>query len=280
MPDLQLRDIGFRYSSGFSLQHIDLQIPEASMLALIGPNGSGKTTLLQLLAGRLSRQTGSILLDGRPLEDYTPRQRARRMAVISSEQYFQFPFPVREVVAMGRFPFLNRFQPMTDRDREVVDESMRLTRTRQFRDRSISDLSSGERQLVLIARAIAQQPAILMLDEPNSHLDVGHQITIFELLRSLSERHSMSVIMVLHDLTAAAAFSDSVALLHQGSLIRCGTPQEVITEDNIQAVYGARVNVRSSPEEGYPQVSFSRPNERHSSGLEDRATTNQEDLPS
>ncbi len=258
MPDLQLQHIGFQYPTGFSLQQIDLQIPEASILALIGPNGSGKTTLLQLLAGRLYPQTGGIFLDGRPLEDYTPRERAQRMAVISSEQYFQFPFPVEEVVAMGRFPFLNRFQSMTDRDWEVVEESMQLTETQPFRHRSISNLSSGERQLVLIARAIAQQPTILMLDEPNSHLDIGHQITIFELLRSLNERHSMSVIMVLHDLTAAAAFSDTVALLNQGSLIQCGTPEEVITEENIRAVYGARIRVRPSPEEGFPQVSFSR----------------------
>lgn len=258
MPDLQLQETRFGYRAGFTLQEIDLQIREASVLALIGPNGSGKTTLLQLLSGRLRPQAGRVLLNGRPLAHYTPRERAQRIAVISSEQYFQFPFSVREVVAMGRFPFLDRFQTMTDADWEIVEESLRLTQTEQFRNRTISDLSSGERQLVLIARAITQHPAILMLDEPNSHLDIGHQLAIFELLRRLNRRHSMTVIMVLHDLTAAATFSDRLALLNRGRLVQYGTPEEVVTEENIRTVYGARVKVHPSPAGGFPQVSFGR----------------------
>ncbi len=136
---------------------------------------------------------------------------------------------------MGRFPHLNRLERMSSRDWEIVDEAMERTCVLDFRNRSISQLSSGEKQRVLIARAIAQQPSILMLDEPNAHLDINHQIAIFSLLRTLNRQHQMTVIVVLHDLSAAAAFCESMVLLHHGQIVRTGTPAEVITEELIQA---------------------------------------------
>jgi iron complex transport system ATP-binding protein len=253
---LSLAQISFSYRTQRVLQDITLEIPRQSLLALIGPNGGGKTTLLRVMSKALKPQQGTVLLDDRPLESYSARSLARKLAVISSEQHFEFPFSVADVVAMGRFPHLNRLERMSDKDWEIVHDAMEKTAVIDFRNRSISQLSSGEKQRVLIARAIAQQPAILMLDEPNAHLDINHQIAVFNLLRALNRQHHMTVIVVLHDLSAAAAFCETMMLLHRGQVVRIGTPGEVITRELIQQTYGAEVTVFPSPVGGSPQIAF------------------------
>jgi len=255
-PAISLQQLGFSYRTHAVLQDINLEIPHQSLLALIGPNGSGKTTLLRVMSKALRAQQGTVLLDGRPLVSFSARKLAQKLAVISSEQHFEFPFSVADVVAMGRFPHLNRLERMSDRDWKIVDEAMERTCVLDFRNRSISQLSSGEKQRVLIARAIAQQPSILILDEPNAHLDINHQIAIFNLLRTLNRQHQMTVIVVLHDLSAAAAFCETMVLLHRGRIVRTGTPAEVITEELIQQTYGAEVVVFPSPVGGCPQIAF------------------------
>ena len=233
MSTLLLEQVSFHYQGGFALQDIDLSLPEKSFLALIGPNGSGKTTLLQLLSGLLQAKSGQIRLQDRPLNTLRRRELARQIAVIASDQYFAFPFPVAEIVAMGRFPYLGRLQKLTDRDLQIVEEALQRT-----------------------ARAIAQSPAILMLDEPNTHLDIHHQIGVFRLLQHLNQEHSMTVVVVLHDLTAASTFCRTVALLSEGKLVKTGTPQEVITTETIRSVYQADIEVHPSPTGGFPQISY------------------------
>jgi cobalamin transport system ATP-binding protein len=255
-PAISLQELSFSYRTQAVLQDISLEIPHQSFLALIGPNGSGKTTMLRLMSKALRPQRGTVMLDGQPLAGFSARKLAQKLAVISSQQHFEFPFSVADVVAMGRFPHLNRLERMSDRDWEIVDEAMERTCVGDFRNRSISQLSSGEKQRVLIARAIAQQPSILMLDEPNAHLDINHQIAIFNLLRTLNRQHQMTVIVVLHDLSAAAAFCETMVLLDRGRIVRTGTPAEVITEELIQQTYGAEVVVFPSPVGGGPQIAF------------------------
>lgn len=255
-PAISLQQLSFSYRTQAVLQDINLEIPHQSLLALIGPNGSGKTTLLRLMSKALRPQRGTVRLDGQPLASFSARKLAQKLAVISSEQHFEFPFSVADVVAMGRFPHLNRLERMSDQDWKIVDEAMERTCVLDFRNRSISQLSSGEKQRVLIARAIAQQPSILMLDEPNAHLDINHQIAIFNLLRTLNRQHQMTVIVVLHDLSAAAAFCETMVLLHQGRIVRTGKPAEVITEELIQQTYGAEVVVFPNPVGGCPQIAF------------------------
>ena len=255
-PAISLQQLSFSYRTQPVLQGVSLEIPQRSLLALIGPNGSGKTTLLRLMSKVLRPQQGTILLHGRPLSSFSARDLARQLAVISSEQHFEFPFSVADVVAMGRFPHLNRLERMSDQDWTMVDEAMERTSVLHFRHRSISQLSSGEKQRVLIARAIAQQPSVLMLDEPNAHLDINHQIAIFNLLRTLNRQHQMTVIVVLHDLSAAATFCETMVLLHRGQIVRTGTPAEVITAELIQQTYGAEVAVFPSPLGGRPQIAF------------------------
>ena len=256
MSTLLLEQVTFRYDGGFALQDINLSLPERSFLALIGPNGSGKTTLLQLMSGLFQAESGQVRFQDQPLNTLARRELAREMAVIASDQYFAFPFPVAEIVAMGRFPYLRRLQELTRHDWQIVEEALQRTEIEHLRDRPISQLSSGERQRVLLARAIAQSPSILMLDEPNTHLDIHHQIGIFRLLQHLNQEHSMTVVVVLHDLTAASAFCRTVALLSEGKLVETGTPHEVITTETIRTVYQAEIEVHPSPTGGFPQISY------------------------
>jgi len=255
-PAISLEQISFSYRTQVVLQDITLEIPRQSLLALIGPNGGGKTTLLRVMSKALKPKYGTVSLDGRPLESYSARSLAQKLAVISSEQHFEFPFSVADVVAMGRFPHLNRLERMSDRDWKIVHEAMERTSVLDFRNRSISQLSSGEKQRVLIARALAQQPSILMLDEPNAHLDINHQIAVFNLLRTLNRQHQMTVIVVLHDLSAAATFCEAMVLLHRGQVVRTGPPGEVIRSELIQQTFGAEVVVFPSPVDGSPQIAF------------------------
>ena len=248
--------VSFSYNSRPILQDISLQIKWQSILGLIGPNGSGKTTLLRLVSRVLQPQQGQILIEGQPLKDLRAAEIAKKMAVISSEQSFEFPFSVADIVAMGRFPHLSRLQKLTEKDRDIIEHSMKMTAVFHLKDRLISKLSSGERQRVLIARAVTQQPAILLLDEPNSHLDINHQLAIFHLLHQLNRERQLTIVVVLHDLTAAAAFCHSIVLLHEGRVAKEGIPKEVITAELIRQTYGADVDVHPSPRGGFPQVSF------------------------
>ena len=257
--DLSLKNLEFSYSSngkGFSLKKISLNIPSGSFSALIGPNGSGKTTLLRLLCHSLKPSGGDICLGGKPIHDFSPKERAKIMAVISSEQYFEFPFLVRDVVAMGRYPHLGRLEKVSNKGWDLIEEAMEKTKIKAFENRPISNLSSGERQRVLIARALAQKPSILMLDEPNAHLDINHLIEIFKLLKTLNQEENLTSVVVLHDLSAAAAFCQTVILMHQGQLIQSGKPAEVITEENVRQTYGAEVKIYPSPHGNYPQITF------------------------
>ena len=253
---LRLEHVSFGYRGQPVIRDVSLEFPSGRFLSLIGPNGSGKTTLLRLMSRRLEPQQGRILMEGKDLSAMRARDIARIMAVISSEQFFEFPYPVSEIVAMGRYPYLGRLQALSREDTQIVDRALELTYVKHLRHRAISHLSSGERQRVLIARAIAQQPKLLMLDEPNAHLDICHQIAIFELLRSLNRDHGMTIVAVLHDLTSAAAYSEITVLLHEGRVVKTGKPDEVITRTLIQETYGVDVAVFPSPYGGFPLVAF------------------------
>ncbi|RPJ60907.1 MAG: ABC transporter ATP-binding protein [Acidobacteria bacterium] len=254
--DLRLDNVSFSYRDGFRLGKISLDIPSGSFLGLIGPNGSGKSTLIRLMSGELSPEEGQVLLEKRPVTSFSPMELARGMAVISAEQYFDFPFLVRDVVAMGRFPHSGRSQRLASADDAVVDEVLALTDAASFADRSISHLSSGERQRVLIARALAQEPAVLLLDEPDAHLDLHHQLNVFRLLRRLNLERTITIVLVLHDLTAAAAFCRRLALLDRGMLIKHGAPAEVVRPEVIHLVYGPDITVYPNPMTGKPTVAM------------------------
>ena len=251
---LRINDVSFRYSDRPVLQHISIQIRAGECIGLAGPNGSGKTTLLRLLARLLEPGSGSIEVDGQPLDKISRRQLARRIAYVPQDHHAGFAFSVLEVVLMGRTPFLNGFGFERPEDFAIAGRMMDLMDITHLRNHSVADLSGGERQRAFLARALAQQADILLLDEPNAHLDIAHQIAIFSILKSLRIEKQLTVIFVVHDLNLASLFGDRIALLHEGKLAALGASHEVLTEDTIADVFSTEVTVDRHPVMDTPRV--------------------------
>lgn len=224
------------------------------MLGLIGPNSSGKTTLLKLMDGLLQPEQGRVLLQEKDLKELPRSQVARSIAVVPQEMEVPFSFTVGEIVLMGRAPYLGRFGWEKRRDLEIAREGMALTDVSELEDRPFLELSQGEKQRVLIARALAQEPKVILLDEPTSHLDINHQVEMNELIRRLNIEKNLTVMNISHDLNLAAEYSHRIVLLHRGSIFSMGTPSAVITEENIRRVYETTVMVEKNPVTGAPRV--------------------------
>lgn len=216
---------------------VDTAIAAGEMLAVIGPNGSGKSTLLKLLAGLLRPTGGSVALDGRAIEELSPKERARRIAVIPQTLRGLPDVEVETFVTGGRYGHFERFRGATGRDREVVAESLELADASEFTHRPLHQLSGGQQQRVLIARALAQEAELLLVDEPTTSLDPGHQLLVFELLARMTAR-GRGVLVVTHDLNLASQFANRMLLLEQGA-VRCrGTAEEVLRPEVLEPVYG------------------------------------------
>ncbi|WP_436775250.1 heme ABC transporter ATP-binding protein [Yinghuangia sp. YIM S09857] len=229
------------------LHDVDLQVRTGEVLALVGPNGAGKSTLLGAIAGDVVAGSGDVLLDGAPLASWPPLQLARRRAVLTQSYDLSFPFTVRAVVAMGRAPWART--PAEADDDAVVDAMLRRTETAKFARRGFGSLSGGERARVALARVLAQQAPLVMLDEPTAALDIRHQEAV---LHTAAERARAgdAVVVVLHDLALAAAYADRVAVLHGGRVAACGPPAEVLTGELLSRVYRHRIEVIRHPRTG------------------------------
>jgi iron complex transport system ATP-binding protein len=253
-PILTLRNVGFRYGEIQALKEINLQVRPGEILGILGPNGSGKSTLLKIMDGILRPQEGEILIKGKPLDRLKRTHVAKEIAMVSQENFFRFSFSTLEVVLMGRFPHLKRLQFEGKRDMEVALDALRATHTLELAERSIHELSGGERQRVYIARALAQEPKIILLDEPTSFLDIAHQVQVLELIVRLNRELGLTVLMVLHDLNLASEYCTRMILLNNGSIAKKGSPEEVITYQNIEEVYKTVVVVKENPLSGRPCV--------------------------
>lgn len=243
---VSIKDLGFAYDGRPVLEGIYLEVEEGEVLALVGPNGSGKTTLLRNIAGVLEPSAGTVYLDFKELREFSPRELARYLAAMEQERRVGFDFTVRELVELGRLPHLSRWERLGAKDHEAVERAMELTHVEEFADRSISTLSGGERQRVFLAIALAQEPKILLLDEPTAHLDINYQIELMEIIRQRAEV-GLTIIMALHDLNLAAHYADRAALLHQGRIVALGRPEEVLTARNIKRTFGAEVAIGRNP---------------------------------
>ncbi len=255
---LTLTDVGFCYGSRWALRHMDLQIKPGQLLGILGPNGSGKSTLLKIMDGLLAPAEGEIRLGERPLGRFSRAEIARQVAMVGQESHFHFAFSVLEVVLMGRFAHMKAFQFETARDLEAAAAALEATGAIHLAERSIHELSGGEKQRVLIARALAQQPRIVLLDEPTSFLDLKYKQEIFRLISTLTERGQLSVVVVSHDVDLAAAYCDTLVMLHEGRLFAAGPPDRVVTRDHIEKVYGCSALVDNNPATGRPRVSLRR----------------------
>ena len=228
------------------LKDFSCDIKKGEFVSLIGPNGSGKSTLINAIMQSINIESGEIYLGNKNNKDYTAKERARYAAVVPQTFQTNFAFKVKDIVMMGRNPYLKRMQTETMQDIEIVDESLKLTNTFHLRERKINSLSGGERQRVIIAGALAQKPQLLILDEPTNHLDIHHNLEIMELIKNLNREDGITVFAVLHDINMAARFSDRILLLNDGELIKSGSVSDVINEDTLKPIYQIDMVVRNN----------------------------------
>ena len=261
MDTYSVDGISFKYRDVDILKDVSFSVSKGEFLTLLGPNGTGKTTLLRILAGILVPYEGSIKLDGVDIRNYKRRDLAKKIAMVSQNFSIEFPFSVREVVLMGRYPHKSGFKMTDKEDMRICEESLELTDTAHLKERIIYELSAGELQRVLIARALCQTPSIILLDEPTTHLDINHQIELNALIKRLNEDNNLTVFYISHDLNAAGIYSDRVLLLKDKSIFMTGTAKDVITAENIKAVFAADVIVRSDDGDvPYVMIKRARPN--------------------
>jgi iron complex transport system ATP-binding protein len=253
---LTLKNMGFRYGPQWALRGIDLQVHGGEILGILGPNGSGKTTLLRIMDAVLQPQEGEVLIRRESVTAFTRAGIAKEIAMVAQETYFRFAFTALEVVLMGRFPHLKRLQFEGEKDLEIAFEALKATHALDLAERSIHELSGGEKQRVLIARALAQEPKVILFDEPTSFLDLRFKREVFQLISSLSLDAGLSVVVVSHDIDLAAQYCHRVVMLKNGSVYDIGEPERVVTAENIEAVYDCPVLVDNNPVTGKPRVSL------------------------
>lgn len=251
---LEARAVDFSYYDGLVIKGVSLGLRKGDMVGLIGPNGSGKTTLLRLLSGFLPPKSGNVRLQGQILGQMNRRDIARLIAVVPQELEMLFSFSVGEMVMMGRTPYVGRLIGASRRDREVVERVMERVGIHCLAQRPFQELSGGERQKVIVAMALAQEPDVLLLDEPTVHLDINHQVEVLELLRGLNKESALTVLATMHDLNLAALYFDRLVLLNQGGIVSNGTPEEVLQEANIRRVFEASVEIQKHPTLGVPHM--------------------------
>ena len=256
MPIIDAQNINFSYTAKPIMEDLSLAIEEAQIVAIIGPNGSGKTTLLKIINGTLFPDSGQMLLDGKNTRLWLRKDLAKTVAIVPQETASIFSFYAEEIVLMGRFPHLSIYRFEDKKDYRIIHEAMEKTDTLAFANRRFDELSAGERQRVLIARALAQEPKILLLDESTVFLDLKHQIQFLALLRQLNVTQSLTVIFVTHDINLAAQHAGRIILLYCGKNYAIGKPAEVITAANIKEVYDVDVMVDHNPQSGLPRMTL------------------------
>ena len=254
MAAVQLEHVFFAYSDGLVLQDANLSIKEGELVGLIGPNGSGKTTLLKVISGVLYPTQGEIQLDGFSLRRLKRKKVAQRIAMVPQQFHMPFAFKVEEVVMLGRTPFLRMLSEERKKELDIVNQAMEVVGIKPLGQRFFNELSGGERQKVILAMALAQQPKLLLLDEPTAHLDINHQVEILQLVRSLNEEQGTTVIAAMHDLNLASLYFRRLIMLKEGRIFADGMPREVLTPHLIQEVFSASVQVQSHPLTNVPHI--------------------------
>ena len=243
---LSVNGIHFYYNSVRALDDVTFKVKDGEVLGIIGPNGSGKTTLLRCINFALRPRTGAVLIDGENISELTRKEIAKNIGVVPQNSTIQFPFTVFDIVSMGRTPHLGRLTRETSEDVAIVRDAMKITDSLHLADRAIDEVSGGEKQRVIIARALAQEPRILLLDEPTLHLDINHQLEVLELVKKIARKNKLIVVFVSHDLNLATRYCDRLVLLASGKIFSMGKPQDVVTPNNIKEVYNIEIEINYS----------------------------------
>ena len=249
---LAVTDVSVSLGGSRILKSVSFVARPGEVTGLIGPNGAGKSTLLRVLAGLLQPDSGSVSLDRAVLSSFNPRERARRISYMPQHDAVH-PFTALETVLMGRYTHLGRFELEGRRDRQIAREAMARTETVEFENRQLDRVSGGERQRVILARALAQQAATLLLDEPSASLDLRHRLSMMQTVRSEASDRGVAVVVALHDVSLAGSYCDRLALMSDGRIVQEGEPAAVLTVDNLRSVFGVETEVRTDGS-GSPQV--------------------------
>jgi iron complex transport system ATP-binding protein len=251
---LEIESISVNYGTRKALREVSLEVKPGETLALIGPNGAGKTSLVRAASGVMKAQSGSVRVDGKDIQRLTPAERARQIAVVPQARNLPEGFSAWQTAMLGRTPYLAWLGHPGPKDSERVHWALECTGALEMAERPVSELSGGEQQRVLLARALAQDTPIMLLDEPTTHLDLRHQSGLLSLVQKLAHERGMAVLMALHDLNLAALYADRVALLVGGKIQAVGTPLEVLTRQRLTEAFGVPVEVILHPEYGTPLV--------------------------
>lgn len=253
MKAIEAKNITFSYNTEEVIKDVSFSLKQGEFLGIIGPNGAGKSTMLRILCSILSAKKGEILIFDKDINNIDKKSLAQKIAFVPQETHFALNFPVEDIVLMGRFPYLRAFQREGKDDFQTTKHALAYANVLEFKKRPINSLSSGERQRVVLARALAQQPQILLLDEPTSHLDLHHQYVIMELLKKLNSE-GVSIIIVNHDLNLASLYCQRLLLMHEGRIHSEGSPQSLINEEILKEVYGTEVTIITHPDTKIPQI--------------------------
>jgi len=253
---LEAEDIYFSYKQPV-LNGISVAVRKSELLAILGPNGSGKSTLVQILAGLLRPERGTVKLNGRLMAQYRRNELARLIAYVAQDVAVHFPMTVMEFVLQGRFAHVNGFGFEKPSDIAIAEKALQLTDTLQLAARRTSEVSGGERQRVILARALAQEPEILLLDEPTANLDISYQVSALKLIKGLVRTNNLAAVVITHEINLAAEFADRVLLLKNGEAAAYGRPDEILTEKNLSDLFGTKLLVDTNPFSGAPRITFS-----------------------
>jgi iron complex transport system ATP-binding protein len=240
----------------FELGPLSLELASKEFLAIIGPNGSGKSTLLNLLGGLVTPSSGRVIFGGAELSSLLPRERARRVAFVRQDTPLAFPIKVAQFVMLGRFAFASPLGFESAKDREMVNWALEATSLNRLANRRLDEISGGERQRAVLARALVQEPELMLLDEPTASLDLNYQVDLLRLVRTMVEDHGITAVAVMHELNLAAEFADYLLLLKNGRALQSGLPAEVLTRDLLEDAYGVQVSIDRNPYSGRPRVSL------------------------
>ena len=254
VPPLRAAGIHFSYGERAVLRGISIEAGPGEIVGLVGPNGSGKTTCLRIISGTLTPKRGNVYIGGRELSVLRPRDRARLVAVVQQSPTAPWGFTALEMVLMGRNPYLGLLQWEGPKDIEVCRRAMELTETWEFVHRLVSSLSGGELQRVFIARALAQETPVLILDEPTAHLDISYQTSVLDMIVRIQSTANIAVLVAMHDLTLAAQYCTRIEALYQGSIYASGEPWQVLTSDVVSRVFGTPVLIVEHPVHKTPVV--------------------------
>lgn len=251
---IEVRNISKKIGERHIFHNLTFTLEAGAIYGILGPNGTGKSTLLALLSGAVRADVGDVIVGNKPIDAYRRRELAQVMAVLQQGELAELSYTVREVVAMGRYPFQNWLGVEQQPSNDIVEQTLAMTSLTELADRRMEQLSGGEKQRVALAKVIAQQPHFLLLDEPTTHLDIGYQMRLLDVVKQWQQTTALTVVVVLHDMNLAAQYCDELLFLHDGQLAARGRPADVLQPELIERIFGARAVVVNHPVTAIPQL--------------------------